>query len=77
MAVGNPGKARLNIGQRFLQTPEGRLYRAAKDGDIEGVAAACAEGAKLDVPHPEHCWRFVCVNSAGCGVVIGFLHHEF
>eukprot|EP00434_Breviolum_minutum_P029768 symbB.v1.2.026318.t1/scaffold2620.1/size74715/2 len=53
MAVGNLGKARLNIGQRFLQTPEGRLYKAAKDGDIEGVAAACAEGAKLDVPHPE------------------------
>eukprot|EP00913_Durusdinium_trenchii_P003438 g3183.t1 len=35
---------------RFLQSPEGRLYKAAKDGDIEGVAAACAEGAKLDVP---------------------------
>lgn len=60
MAVGNPGKLRLNIGQRFLQTSEakmrvvadcsrqGKLYRAAKDGDIEGVAAACALGAKLD-----------------------------
>jgi len=53
MAVANPGKARLNVGQRFALTPEGRLYRAAKDGDIEGVAAACAEGAKLDVQHPE------------------------
>jgi len=43
----------LNVHQRFMQTPEGRLYASAKDGDIEGVAAACAEGAKVDVPHPE------------------------
>ena len=27
MAVGNPGKARLNIGQRFLQTPEAQWNR--------------------------------------------------
>lgn len=53
MSVGNPGKVKLNVGQRFFLTPEGRLYKAAKDGDIEGVAAAIAEGAKLDVPHPE------------------------
>ncbi|CAK0901064.1 unnamed protein product [Prorocentrum cordatum] len=53
MAVANPGRMRLNVSQRFLQTPEGRLYAAAKEGDEEGVAAACAEGARLDVPHPE------------------------
>lgn len=53
MSLANPGRVRLNVGQRFMQTPEGRLYLAAKEGDIEGVAAACAEGAKLDVPHPE------------------------
>jgi len=52
MAVANPGRARLNAHQRFMQTPEGRLYAAAKDGDVEGVAAACAEGARIDVPHP-------------------------
>mmetsp|Transcript_52021 Transcript_52021/g.123862 ORF Transcript_52021/g.123862 Transcript_52021/m.123862 type:complete len:513 (-) Transcript_52021:43-1581(-) len=53
MAVAEPPPVQLNISQRFLQTSEGRLYAAAKDGDIEGVAAACAEGAALDVLHPE------------------------
>lgn len=53
MSVGNPGRVRLSISERFLQTPEGRLYKAAKEGDIEGVAAACREGAALDVLHPE------------------------
>jgi len=53
MSVANPGRVRLNVNQRFMQTPEGHLYEAAKEGDIEGIAAACAEGAKLDVPHPE------------------------
>mmetsp|Transcript_89685 Transcript_89685/g.238257 ORF Transcript_89685/g.238257 Transcript_89685/m.238257 type:complete len:513 (-) Transcript_89685:193-1731(-) len=53
MSVANPGRVRLNVNQRFMQTPEGKLYQAAKEGDIEGIAASCAEGAKLDVPHPE------------------------
>eukprot|EP00933_Yihiella_yeosuensis_P060586 TRINITY_DN63337_c0_g1_i1.p1 TRINITY_DN63337_c0_g1~~TRINITY_DN63337_c0_g1_i1.p1 ORF type:complete len:523 (+),score=117.93 TRINITY_DN63337_c0_g1_i1:33-1571(+) len=53
MSLANPGKVRLNVGQRFLLTAEGRLYKAAKEGDIEGVAAAINEGAKLDVQHPE------------------------
>mmetsp|Transcript_96318 Transcript_96318/g.281405 ORF Transcript_96318/g.281405 Transcript_96318/m.281405 type:complete len:513 (-) Transcript_96318:107-1645(-) len=53
MSLANPGRVRLNVHQRFMQTPEGKLYQAAKEGDIEGIAAACAEGAKLDVPHPE------------------------
>jgi len=53
MSVANPGRVRLNVSQRFMMTSEGRLYKAAKDGDIEGVAAACAEGAALDVLHPE------------------------
>lgn len=48
------GGVRLTVHQRFLQTPEGRLYAAAKDGDLEGVAKAVrGEGARLDVPHPE------------------------
>lgn len=53
MSGDNPGHVRLSIHQKFMLTPEGRLYAAAKDGDVAGVAKACAEGAKLDVPHPE------------------------
>mmetsp|Transcript_46246 Transcript_46246/g.100536 ORF Transcript_46246/g.100536 Transcript_46246/m.100536 type:complete len:510 (+) Transcript_46246:58-1587(+) len=53
MSVGNPGHMRLGAAERFLQTPEGRLYKAAKDGDIDGVHTACLEGSALDVPHPE------------------------
>jgi len=53
MAVSNPGRVRLGVTARFMQTAEGRLYAAAKDGDLEGVVAACAEGAALDILHPE------------------------
>lgn len=53
MSLANPGRVRLNVGQRFALTAEGRLYNAAKEGDLEGVSAAINEGAKLDVPHPE------------------------
>lgn len=53
MAVANPGRVRLNVTQRFSQTSEGRLYLAAKDGDIEGVHAACRENPDLDTLHPE------------------------
>jgi len=41
------------VTQRFNATREGRLHLAANEGDIEGVAAACAEGAALDALHPE------------------------
>eukprot|EP00928_Gymnodinium_smaydae_P003098 TRINITY_DN1110_c0_g2_i1.p1 TRINITY_DN1110_c0_g2~~TRINITY_DN1110_c0_g2_i1.p1 ORF type:complete len:517 (-),score=101.02 TRINITY_DN1110_c0_g2_i1:15-1565(-) len=44
---------RISVAERFLQTPEGRLYKAAKEGDLEALDAACQEGARLDVPHPE------------------------
>ena len=47
------GQSRLNVTQRFNATREGRLYLAAKEGDIEGAAAACAEGAALHTLHPE------------------------
>lgn len=53
MSVGNPGRVRLSISDRFNATPEGRLYLAAKAGDIEGVHAACCEKPALDVLHPE------------------------
>jgi [acyl-carrier-protein] S-malonyltransferase len=53
MSVANPGKVRLSISDRFAATPEGRLYLAAKAGDIEGVHAACLEKPDLDILHPE------------------------
>eukprot|EP00444_Apocalathium_aciculiferum_P023861 CAMPEP_0183439216 /NCGR_PEP_ID=MMETSP0370-20130417/77876_1 /TAXON_ID=268820 /ORGANISM="Peridinium aciculiferum, Strain PAER-2" /LENGTH=505 /DNA_ID=CAMNT_0025627625 /DNA_START=81 /DNA_END=1595 /DNA_ORIENTATION=+ len=53
MSVNNPGKVRQSLHQRFMLTPEGRLYAAAKEGDLEGMAKACADGAKLDTAHPE------------------------
>lgn len=44
---------RPSTSERFAATPEGRLYLAAKAGDIEGVHACCREQLELDVLHPE------------------------
>ena len=53
--------------QRFNATREGRLYLAAKEGDIEGVAVACVEGAALDTLHPEF---------GSTPVIIAVLHYH-
>lgn len=39
--------------KEFASAPEGRLYLAAKNGDLEAVEAAVEAGAELDVQHPE------------------------
>eukprot|EP00929_Paragymnodinium_shiwhaense_P047138 TRINITY_DN23913_c0_g1_i1.p1 TRINITY_DN23913_c0_g1~~TRINITY_DN23913_c0_g1_i1.p1 ORF type:complete len:534 (+),score=115.37 TRINITY_DN23913_c0_g1_i1:58-1659(+) len=46
-------RVRLTVSQAFSQTAEGRLYLAAKNGDVDGVHAARCEGAQLGVAHPE------------------------